>query len=42
MDLRSFLTYTDWNVEKKTWSDVDKSLDDKDQKELSTLLLCMI
>ena len=39
--LRSFLTYTDWNVEKKTWSDVDKSLDDKDQKELSTLLLCL-
>ena len=38
--LRSFFTYTDWNVEKKIWSDVDKSLDDKDQKELSTLLLC--
>ena len=38
--LRSFFTYTDWNAEKKIWSDVDTSLDDKDQKELSTLLLC--
>ena len=38
--LRSFFTYTDWNVEKKIWSNVDKSLDNKDQKELSTLLLC--
>ena len=39
--LRSFFTYTDWNVEKKIWSNVDKSLDNKDQKELSTLLLCL-
>ena len=39
--LRSYFTYTDWNESKKIWSNFDKNLNGKTQKELSSLILVM-